>query len=210
MSRTCATSKRRGKVGACEKSSSCRCCCARVGRLGDGVQVPEDDYSVAFAGPNGPATYPDKAVTGVAPSSIGAGWVDNGNGTYTHTAGGGVAPLEWEDTLTVGARVLAKYTVAGMTAGTLTQSAGTTNGAATAADADVRELLVTAGNQTYALTPTDPFDGTVSLMDVLPFSPPLQAAVMTDIQCSRVEAVIDGAGAEAPDSVLYLGWYVKP
>lgn len=177
-----------------------------VGAPCDGVQVPTDDYSIAFAGAFDADTYPGQSVSG-APTSVGAGWVDNGDGTYTHTGGGGVAPLEWSGRLTEGARVLSKYTVTGQTAGTITAAAGTAAGAATAADAAVRELLLTAGNQVFSFTPTDPFDGTISLVEVLPVSPPMKAGSMAPIRCRRIEAVIDEMGAESPASVLFLGWH---
>ena len=179
-----------------------------IGSCCDGVQVPLDDHMIAFEGADAADTALDAAV-GATPTSVGAGWTDNGNGTYTHAAAGGTAALTWTLVLTVGSYVLSKYTVATQTAGTVTAGAGATAGAATAANAAVREALQVTTTQTYSLTPDTNFDGTISLVEVLPFSGLLKAGYMTPMRCRRIEMLIDSAGAEV-DEAMHLGWYRKP
>ena len=177
----------------------------------DCVVCPTDDYQIAYESSDGPDTYPGVNVTNTAPGLPVDDWTDNGDDTYTHGGAGAFTDaLQWNSTLTVGSKVLVKYTVTGRSAGSVTASAGTTNGAATAADAAVREILDVAGNMTFALTPTADFDGTVSLIDVLPFSNALTAKEQTPLRCKRVECVVDDTGAEAATTVLHLGWYKKP
>ena len=182
---------------------------ALIGVPCDGVQVDTDDYSVIYASPAAEDTYPGARVVAASPDSVTAGWTDNGNGTFTHANGGGTNALSWSSVLTQGAIVLVKYTVTGMTLGTITASAGTTNGAATAADASVRELIAGAGNQTFAMTPTNDFDGTIGITGVLPRSALMKAGVMSSLRASRIEALLDAAGAEVTgdSAIVHLGWY---
>ncbi len=182
---------------------------ATVGAPCDGVKVPTDDYSIAYESADGPDTSPGVNITDTVPT-VGAGWTNNGDGTYTHTAGGGTAALTWSNALAIGAKVLSKYTISGRTAGTVTAKAGTAAGAATGADAAVRESLTTAGSRDFTLVPTTDSDATVSLIDVLPVSEKLKAGVFNAIRCSRILAVYDATGAEAATTVLRLGWYRKP
>jgi len=129
----------------------------------DAVSVAVDDYEIAYESPDGAWTYLNAEVNGVSPSLPVDDWTDNLDGSYTH--GGAAAfvdPLSWNSTLTVGSRVLVKYTTSGGSAGTIQATAGTTAGAASAHDAGaVTEVLTVAANMTFSLTPSADYDGTV-------------------------------------------------
>lgn len=174
----------------------------------DGVQVSTDDYSVAYVGPDGVAHTAPGAYVDESPDTVSAGWTDGGDGTYTHAAG--ITTLDWDDRLTIGAWVLVKYTVSGMTAGTVTAGAGITSGAATAADASVVEILEVDTDAGFTFTPTTTFDGVISAVEVLPISPAMKAGAMSPLRCSKVEMVLDAAFAEAADEIVHLGWYRQP
>ena len=180
---------------------------ALMGAPCDGVQVGTDDYRICYAGPGGTKDTRPGTQVGATPTTVGAGWTDNLDGTYTHTPGS-TAALVW-DALVVGAGNLIKYTVSGRTAGEVTAYAGTNAGATNNTNAAFRELNNAVTDGTFSFVPDTNFDGTISLVEVLPGSPPMKAGQMYPIQCSRIEALVDDTGGEASAGV-FLCWYRKP
>jgi len=178
----------------------------------DAVSVAVDDYEIAYESPDGAWTYLDAEVNGVSPSLPVDDWTDNLDGTYTH--GGAAAfvdALSWNSTLTVGSRVLVKYTTSGGSAGTIQAKAGTAAGAASAFDAGaVTEVLTVAANMTFSLTPSADYDGTVGSIEVYPFTMPLSKNTIYPIRMSAIKAVCTSAGALVAAAVVRAGWYRKP
>jgi len=178
----------------------------------DSVTVAVDDYQIAYEGVDGAYTYLDAKVNDEDPALPVDDWTDNLDGTYTHGGAGAFTDaLQWNSKLTVGSKVLVKYTTSDGSAGTIQASAGTTAGAASAHDAGaVTEVLTVDGNMTFSLTPSADYDGTVSSIAVYPFTMPLAKNERHPIRMSKIMGVITSANALVPTAVLHVGWYRKP
>jgi len=90
----------------------------------------------------------------------GTNWSGSGTGPYTHTAGSVVALSA--SVLTVGARYIVSITIASRTVGSVTPSAGSTDGTALSANAKTSQVLLCADTTAAAFTPSSDFDGSVT------------------------------------------------
>jgi len=97
----------------------------------------------------------------------GADWAYS-EGVYTHEAGvGNTADLiSTGDVMTVGLPYRISYKVANSTAGTVTVSAGTTQGTQRTGNATYSEDLLCMGNVYFLLSPSEDFDGEVSVISI--------------------------------------------
>ena len=94
------------------------------------------------------------------------------NGAWTHTAGS-TAALSLPSVVTIGQRYVARYTVTGRTAGSITAQAGSsgTGGAVITTNGTVVEVETCAGSTNMLFVPSSDFNGTVTVLSIQRIQP---------------------------------------
>jgi hypothetical protein len=97
--------------------------------------------------------------------TVGAGWTDNGNGSYTHTTG--VDTVNDDIGLVNGGVYEVVFTVSGRSAGTIyVVLGGASNGTIRNTNATFTERFVASTNALAYLQPNTTFNGTVSAISI--------------------------------------------
>lgn len=109
------------------------------------------------------------------------------SGAWTHTAGSAV-DLVLPSIVTIGQRYLARYTITGRTAGSVTAKAGSsgTGGATNAANGTFAEEGICVGSTSFIFTPSSDFNGTVTIHSIQKLLP---------AKCTVAAVVTMGAGS---------------